>query len=104
MRSFDHLKADQEKRVPALFGPMADEPKFHFNRRLNACLMQVEFWSLLGGTKQVINVYENTVLLSAGETEKGKDGKPEIFGERDGQPDQNIYYQFDERAKKLMTE
>ena len=101
MRSFDHLKADLEEGWPR---PTVEAPKFHFNKRLNACLMQVEFWSVLGGARRVINVYENKVLLSAGETKNGKDGKPEVFGERDGQRDQDMYSHFDENAKKLMTE
>jgi len=101
MRSFDHLKVDLEGHLPR---PTVEEPKFHFNKRLNACLMQVEFWSTLGGARRVINVYENKVLLSAGETQNGKDGKPEVFGERDGKADQDMYSHFDEYAKKLMTE
>jgi hypothetical protein len=101
MRSFDHLKADLKERWPET---TFEEPKFHFNKRLNACLMQVEFWSVLGGARRVVNVYENKILLSAGDIKNGKDGKPEVFGERDGQPNQDMYVRFDESAKKVMTE
>jgi hypothetical protein len=58
--------------------------------------MQVEYFSVLGGTREVIDVFQNKALLEAGDV-PGPNGT-RIIG------DQDSYVRFDERAKKLMTE
>ena len=93
MRSFDRLKAEIGERLSST---TLVPPKFHFNKQLNACLMQVEYFSVLGGTRKVIDVYENKALLETGDA-PGPNGT-EIIG------DQDSYVRFDERARKLMTQ
>lgn len=92
-RSFERLKAHLAERSSSVTLVPAT---FHFNKRLNACLMQVEYFSVLGGTREVIDVFQNKALLEAGDV-PGPNGT-RIIG------DQDSYVRFDERAKKLMTE
>jgi hypothetical protein len=63
MRSFESLKARLNEILPG--GWTFDSPKFHFNNRLNTCLMQVEYWSVLSKTRTAIDVYENKALLES---------------------------------------
>jgi len=100
MKSFDHLKEDVQEHSPGL---TVAEPKYHFNPRLHACLMQVEYWSPLGGVKAVINVYENKTILGATDS-RGANGTTDVAGERNGQPDKRVYVSFDSEAEKLMSE
>lgn len=101
MVAFDRWKVKLEEIY--LPSSLIDPPEFHFNKRLNTCLMKVGHWSFLPDGKsndlvnQVIDVYENKVLLTSGHMNRYKDGKllpMQIIGGQD----------LSEKAKKLMTE
>lgn len=98
-----------------------DPPEFHYNTRLNTCLMKVGHWAFIPGTErhprqqdsdlfmQVIDVYANKVLIADGETNRWGPCRKEVPTCLDGNlttksvglKDPSL---FAEQGKELMTE
>jgi hypothetical protein len=120
MLAFDRWKARLAEGYDQRNGLLAS-PEFHFNKRLNTCLMKVGHWSFIPGTErlpgkqdsdllnEVIDVYANKTLMSDGHANRWGPCRAEVLTCQGGDltttevglGDARL---FEEQAKKLMTE
>jgi hypothetical protein len=109
-KAFDRYKSELVVRYGSLT-PMLDKPEFHFNSRLNTCLMKVGHWSTVPGTErrpgtqdsdllnEVIDVYANKTVISG-----GHENRFDLNGKLQTNLIGTNPLDFNEKAKTLMTE
>lgn len=109
-QAFERYKAALVERYQELTS-MLDTPEYHFNLRLNTCLMTVGHWSMIPHTQrnqwhqdsallnEVIDVYANKTVVSGGHTNR-YDAAGNMTTTRLG----TNPLDFREKAEKLMVE